>query len=349
MVLLYFLSYICIFSKFCKREEFMAQERPLDLLKEARRVLGVEADAINKMSERLDEGFSRAVELIRSSNGRVIVTGMGKSGLVGKKIAATLSSTGTPAFSMHPGEASHGDLGMVTKEDIIIAISNSGETEEVLALLPFIKSFDLSLITMTGNASSALAKASDINLDVSVECEACSLDVVPTASTTATLAMGDALAVALLKRRGFREEDFAAFHPKGTLGKKLLLRVEDVMRSGSDMPTVALDTSMDKAVIEISSKRLGITTVLDAQGKLAGIITDGDLRRGIERSGKDFFDLKASDAMIVDPKRISSGELAARALSIMEKNSITVLVVINGDNIPKGIIHIHDILREGLV
>ncbi|MFC1769656.1 SIS domain-containing protein [Nitrospirota bacterium] len=327
----------------------MAEERPLDLLEEARRVLKVEADAINRMSVRLDEGFSRAVELIHSSQGRVIITGMGKSGLIGKKIAATFASTGTPAFSMHPGEASHGDLGMVTKEDIIIAISNSGETEEVLALLPFINSFGLLLITMTGNTSSSLASAADVNLDVSVECEACSLDIVPTASTTATLAMGDALAVALLKSRGFREEDFAAFHPKGTLGKKLLLRVEDVMRSGDDMPIISLDTPMEKAVIEISSKRLGMTTVLDSEGRLSGIITDGDLRRGIEKSGKGFFDLKAGEAMISAPKSVSSGELAAKALAVMEKHSITALVVINGDNIPKGIIHIHDVLREGLV
>jgi arabinose-5-phosphate isomerase len=321
----------------------------LDLTEEARRVLKVEARAIDAVASRVGKEFARAVERISSCAGRVIVTGMGKSGIVGKKIAATLSSTGTPAFFMHPGEATHGDLGMVTSADVVLAISNSGETEEVVALLPFIKRFGVGLIAMAGKGDSALGRAADVVLDVGVPEEACPLNVVPTASTTAALAMGDALAVALLKQRGFDEEDFAKYHPRGILGKKLLTRVGDLMHSGDDLPRVGPDTKLVDCLMEISSKRLGVTTVVDAEGALMGIITDGDLRRGIERWGRGYFDMKAGEVMTREPKRISSDELAVKALAVMQEHSITSIVVPDGDGRPEGIIHIHDILRQGIV
>jgi arabinose-5-phosphate isomerase len=321
----------------------------LDLTEEARRVLEVEARAIDAVASRGGKEFARAVERISSCAGRVIVTGMGKSGIVGKKIAATLSSTGTPAFFMHPGEATHGDLGMVTSADVVLAISNSGETEEVVALLPFIKRFGVGLIAMAGKGDSALGRAADVVLDVGVPEEACPLNVVPTASTTAALAMGDALAVALLKQRGFDEEDFAKYHPRGILGKKLLTRVGDLMHSGDDLPRVGPDTKLVDCLMEISSKRLGVTTVVDAEGALMGIITDGDLRRGIERWGRGYFDMKAGEVMTREPKRISSDELAVKALAVMQEHSITSIVVPDGDGRPEGIIHIHDILRQGIV
>lgn len=319
-----------------------------DILKEARRVLDVEARAISEMADRLDEGFTRAVEIIHGSRGRVIVSGMGKSGLVGKKIASTLASTGTPAFSLHPAEASHGDLGMVTAEDVMLAISNSGETEEVVGLIPHLKRFSVKLIAMTGNRRSTLARASEAVLDIAVRDEACPWGVVPTASTTSALAMGDALAVALLTKRGFSEEDFAAFHPRGSIGKKLLVKVSDLMHAGDAMPRVGPDTPMTEAVVEMSSRRLGITTVLDSGGRLAGIITDGDLRRGIQKWGQKLFEMKAGEVMTKDPRTISSGELAAKALAIMEGHSITALVALGLDGKPEGVIHIHDILKEGI-
>ena len=252
---------------------------------------------------------------------------MGKSGLIGKKIASTLASTGTPAFFMHPAEASHGDLGMVSSEDVVIAISNSGETDELLGLVPFLKRFNVQLIAMTGETNSTLAKAADVNLDVTVKEEACPLGIVPTASTTASLAMGDAIAVALLTKRGFREEDFASFHPSGSLGKKLFIKVRDLMHTGEALPLISPDESMTGAVMEISSKRLGIAIVADKDKRIAGIITDGDVRRGIEKWGKALFDMKAREVMSKDPKTITAEELAAKALSVMEKYSITVLVV----------------------
>lgn len=317
-------------------------------MKEARRVLDVEARAILDMAGRLDEGFARAVEIIHESRGRVIVTGMGKSGLVGKKIASTLASTGTPAFSLHPAEASHGDLGMVTAHDVMLAISNSGETEEVVGLVPHLKRFSVKLIAMTGNKGSSLARASEAVLDIAVRDEACPWGIVPTASTTAALAMGDALAVALLTKRGFKEDDFAAFHPRGSIGKKLLIKVSDLMHSGDAMPRVALDAPMTEAVVEMSAGRLGLTTVLDGGGSLAGVITDGDLRRGIQKWGQRFFEMKAGEVMSKNPKTISADELAAKALSIMEGHSITALVVQGLDGKPGGVIHIHDILKEGI-
>lgn len=302
------------------------------------------ADLISK----LDIGFERAIDLIYKSKGRVVVTGMGKSGLVGKKIAATLSSTGTPAFFMHPAEASHGDLGMVTSDDVIIGISNSGETDELVGLIPFLKRFNVGLIAMTGNPQSTLAKAADMHLDVSVKEEACTLGIVPTASTTAALAMGDAVAVALLIKRGFREEDFARFHPSGSLGKKLFIKVKDLMHTGESLPLVPPDAPTMAAVMEISSKRLGVVLVVGPGNKLFGIITDGDVRRGMEKWGREFFDMKSAEAMTTHPMTISGEELAARALSVMENKSITTLAVCEEGGAATGIIHIHDILRQGI-
>jgi len=320
-----------------------------NILDIAKKVLKTEAEAVHGLIEKLDSNFEKAVEVIYNSRGRVVVTGMGKSGLVGKKIAATLASTGTPAFFLHPAEASHGDLGMVTERDIVIAISNSGETEELVGLIPFLKRFNLKLISMTGNQNSTLAKASDITLDISVKEEACPMGIVPTASTTATLALGDALAVALLIKRGLNKEDFAFFHPGGIIGKKLFIKVKDLMHTGETLPIVLPHTPMIKAVVEISSKRLGVTIVTDSENRIAGIITDGDLRRGIEKWGKAFFDMNAGEVMSKNPKIIPEDELAAKALSIMETYSITSLVVPDDEGRAKGIIHLHDILKQGIV
>jgi len=321
----------------------------MSILDAARKVLRVEAEAISALAGRINEDFERAVEILYSSKGRVVVTGMGKSGLVGKKIAATLASTGTPAFFLHPAEAGHGDLGMVAREDVIIAISNSGETEELIGLIPYLKRFDVGLIALSGNPGSTLAKASDVNIDIAVKEEACPMGITPTASTTAALAMGDAIAVALLLKRGFKEEDFAAFHPGGSLGKKLLIRVKDLMHSGDALPIVRAGTSLTEAVMEISSKRLGLAIVAGPDGTIMGVLTDGDVRRGIGKWGKDFFDMKAGEVMTKDPKTISAEELAAKALSVMEARSITSLVVPDGEGKALGVIHLHDILRKGIV
>ncbi|MEW6213734.1 MAG: KpsF/GutQ family sugar-phosphate isomerase [Nitrospirota bacterium] len=320
-----------------------------NILDIAKGVLKTEAEAIYALIERLDSNFEKAVEIIYKSKGRVVVTGMGKSGLVGKKIAATLASTGTPAFFLHPAEASHGDLGMVTERDIIIAISNSGETEELIGLIPFLKRFSIKLISMTGNSNSTLAKASDVTLDISIKEEACPMGIVPTASTTATMAMGDALAVALLIKRGLNEKDFAFFHPGGSIGKKFFIKVKDLMHTGDEIPKVFLETPMSKTVIEMSSKRLGHTIVLGNEGRIAGIITDGDLRRGIEKWGGRLFELTAGEVMTINPKTVSEEELAAKALSIMESYSITALIVPDNEGRPIGIIHLHDILKQGIV
>jgi arabinose-5-phosphate isomerase len=320
-----------------------------NILDIAKRVLKTEAEAINALIEKLGSNFEKAVEIIYESSGRVVVTGMGKSGLVGKKIAATLASTGTPAFFLHPAEAGHGDLGMVTSNDVIITISNSGETEEIVELIPFLKRFNLRLISVTGNPESSLSKAADVTLDVSVKEEACPLGIVPTASTTATMAMGDALAVALLMKRGLKEEDFAFFHPGGSIGKKLLIKVKDLMHTGDAIPKVFLETPMPKTVMEMSSKRLGHTLVLDTNGKVVGVVTDGDLRRGIEKWGGKLFEMTAGEVMTKSPRTVSEEELAAKALSIMESYSITALVVPDKNGRVVGIIHLHDILRQGIV
>ncbi len=321
----------------------------MDIIGIGKKVLRTEAEAVTRLVERIDDRFVTAVEMIFNSKGRVVVTGMGKSGIVGKKIAATLASTGTPAFFMHPAEASHGDLGMVTSDDIVIAISNSGETEELAGLIPFLKRFSVGLVAMTGNAESTISRAADVNLDISVKEEACTLGIVPTASTTATLAMGDALAVALLLKRGFRQEDFALFHPRGSLGKKLFITVKDLMHSGKALPLIPPDTPLMEAVVEISSKRLGIAVVAGTDRRILGVITDGDVRRGIERWGKDFFDMKAEEVMTKDPMGIPEGELAAKALSVMERHAITALVVPDRLNRVSGVIHLHDILKQGIV
>jgi arabinose-5-phosphate isomerase len=319
------------------------------IVEEARRVIRVEAEALLAMAERINGAFEQAVRMILDCTGRVVVSGMGKSGLVGQKIASTMASTGTPALFLHPAEGIHGDLGMIMKGDVVIAISNSGETEEMLRILPIIKRLGARLIGMSGNAGSTLARGSDLFLDVSVKEEACPLGLAPTASTTATLAMGDALAVALLIQRGFRAEDFALFHPGGALGKKLFLRVEDLMHAGDEIPMVSAQAVMRDVLFVISAKRLGVTGVAGESGELRGVITDGDLRRALEK-GYDILEREAEAIMRLNPKRISRHELAAAALRLMEQYSITSLFVFDDDssNVPCGIVHLHDILRSGI-
>lgn len=317
------------------------------VIETGRRVLKIESEAVAALADRLDESFLRAVEALDNCRGRVIISGMGKSGLIGKKIASTLSSIGVPAFFLHPAEGVHGDLGMVMKDDLFLAISNSGETEEILLLLPTIKRFNVPLIALTGKMGSTLAKRSDIALDVSVKEEACPLNLVPTASTTATLAMGDALAIALLDKKGFKPEDFAVFHPGGSLGRKLLTRVEDLMHVGDQLPLVGEKAKIKDAIMEISRKKLGSAIVVDDRGLLKGVITDGDLRRALE-THEDVLTMEAMDIMGDHPKTIEREALAARALQIMETYSITSLVVTEGER-PVGLIHLHDILKAGIV
>lgn len=319
------------------------------IIEEAKRVMRVEAEALMALADSIDGAFEKAVELILASKGRVVVTGMGKSGLICQKIASTMASTGTPAFFLHPAEGIHGDLGMIMKGDVVIAVSNSGETEEVVRILPVIKRLGATLITMSGNPSSTLASSGDVFLNISVKEEACPLGLAPTASTTATLAMGDALAVALLVKRGFRKEDFALFHPGGALGRKLILRVEDLMHAGDEVPVVTEGTLMKEALFVITAKRLGVAGVVDDKGGLLGVITDGDLRRALER-GCDIFSATAGDLMTKNPKRIKRAEMAAWALKMMEEFSITSLFVFDNDSdrTPVGVIHLHDLLKAGL-
>jgi arabinose-5-phosphate isomerase len=308
----------------------------------ARRVLRIEAEAIAEVMERLDEKFERAVELIFACSGRVVVTGLGKSGLIGRKISATLASTGTPSVFLHAADALHGDLGMLMREDVALAISQSGETEELVALLEPIKRLGIKLVTMTGNARSTLAGTSDVALDISVKEEACSLNLAPTASTTAALALGDALAIALLERRGFREEDFAALHPKGRLGTKLR-RVDSVMHAGEAMPRVGPEAPIADVVYEISRKKLGMAVVTERGGKLLGIVTDGDLRRLMERRKKEALDLTAAESMTKNPVTIARAELAASALRLMEERKITSVVVVDAEWRVEGVVHLHDL------
>jgi arabinose-5-phosphate isomerase len=328
----------------------MTTKAPLvpDHIAVGKRTISMEIDAIHELTARIDEHFITACELIRHCQGKVIITGMGKSGHIGNKIAATFASTGTPAFFVHPGEASHGDLGMITKDDVVVAISNSGNSAEITAILPLLKRQNIPLISMTGNSESTLALAANVNLDISVECEACPLDLAPTSSTTVTLVMGDALAVALLEAKGFTAEDFAFSHPGGTLGKRLLLKVADIMQEGENIPAVALSTTLSEALLEMTQKGLGMTTILNGEGTLAGIFTDGDLRRALD-SGSDIRDLLASDVMNSSPNTIKAEILAAEALAIMEAKSITSLVAINEQRQPVGVIHLHDLLRAGLI
>ncbi len=321
-----------------------------NMLDTAKRVLEIEAEAIMALCRRLDGRFVAAVDMILACRGRVVITGMGKSGLICQKIAATMASTGTPAFFLHPAEGIHGDLGMLMKGDVVIAVSNSGNTEEIVRILPVIKRMGLPLIAMTGQPGSALSRAADVLLNISVREEACPLGLAPTASTTVTLAMGDALAVALLEKRGFREEDFALFHPGGTLGKKLLLKVEDLMHTGDEVPLATTGTLLKEALFEITSKKLGITGVLDDAGNLVGVFTDGDLRRTMAR-GCDVLDLPLSEVMTAYPKRILRSNLAAKAVQKMEEFSITSLFVFDREDstVPVGIIHLHDLLKAGVV
>jgi len=320
-----------------------------NIIQQAKNILKIEADAVSSLIDRIDESFIQAVEILYSCQGKIVVTGMGKSGIIGKKIAATLASTGTPAFFLNPAEGGHGAIGVVSKGDVALAISNSGETEELIRILPTLKRLEIRIIAMVGNNQSTLAKTSDIFLDVSVKEEACPMGLAPTASTTATLAMGDALAITLLNRKGFTEEDFAFFHPGGNLGRRLLLTVEDLMHVGSAVPYVDTDSLMRDAIIEISSKRLGITAVTDNSLKLLGVITDGDLRRGLEKYGDKFFSLRAGDVMTHRPKTITCNMLAAKAVALMEKFSITVLMVTDEEDNIKGVLHLHDLLKAGIV
>ncbi len=313
-------------------------------------VLRKEAEALLKVMEGLDDTFTRAAEIIFACAGRVVLTGMGKSGLVCKKIAATLSSTGTPALFVHPADSLHGDLGMLQRGDVLIVVSNSGDTEEVVRIIPWVKRLDIPLVAITGDAASTIARLSDVALVVNVE-EACPYNVVPTSSTTATLALGDALAIAVMERRAFKVEDFASLHPGGSLGRKLFLRVEDLMHTGESLPGVSVETSMKDAILEITSKRLGVTGVYDGKGRLAGIITDGDLRRAIERYDDSLLAKTAGDVMTARPKVVRRDALAAYALKKMEEFSITSLFVVDDerDARPVGIIHIHDLLRAKVV
>ncbi len=322
----------------------------MNSIEEAKRVLRVEAQSILDLAERIDENFSRAVDLLYRCKGKVVLMGMGKSGLVGRKIASTFASTGTPSFFLHPAEGLNGDFGMLAKEDVIIAISNSGETRELLEVLPLIKRYGNRLITLTGNLSSTLAKGGDVHLDIRVKEEACPLGLAPTASTTATLALGDALAVALMGKRDFKKEDFAILHPGGVLGKRLLLKVEDLMHVEKAFPMVSEKTLMKDAVFEITSKRLGVTGVCNVEGHLVGVITDGDLRRALEKFS-DLFNREASEVMTKNPKWIERDALAAKAVQRMEEYSITSLFVFDrgGDKVPVGIIHLHDLLKAGVV
>ena len=317
-------------------------------LETARRVLRIEAQAIQDVLARLDASFDRAVEVLFACKGRVVVTGMGKSGLIGRKISGTLSSTGTPSFFLHPADALHGDLGMLARGDALLAISYGGETQEILDLLETLKRLEITIVTLTGNPQSTLAEASDVALDVSVKEEACSLNLAPTASTTVAMAIGDALAISLLEKRGFRPDDFAALHPAGRLGNKLL-RVEHLMHSGDAMPRVAPDTSMPAVFHEMSAKKLGMTTVTTPEGKLAGILTDGDLRRLMEKHGGATLAMTAGDCMVRTPQTIGPKLLASEALNLMEKKKITSVVVVNEAQQVIGVVHLHDLWTLELI
>ncbi len=314
----------------------------------ARRTLELEQQAITALSGKLSDDFDRACRLILACQGRVVVTGMGKSGHIARKIAATLASTGTPAFFVHPGEASHGDLGMITARDVVLALSNSGETREITALLPLLKRMGTPLISMTGRPASTMACYAEAHLDAGVEREACPLDLAPTASTTAALALGDALAVALLEARGFTAEDFALSHPGGTLGRRLLLKVEDLMHSGERLPSVAIGSPLRDALLEITHKGLGFTCVVDEQGRLAGVYTDGDLRRTLDQHG-DLRALRVDEVMTRGGKRTRADMLAAEAVKLMEDNRITALAVVDDADRPIGAIHMHDLLVSGVI
>ena len=321
------------------------------MLEQARQVLRMEAEAVLEQVERIDEHFKAAVEMIMACPGRTVITGMGKSGIIGRKMAATLASTGTPSFYLHPAEGIHGDLGMVTEGDVVIALSNSGETGEVLHILPSLRRIGAKLIAMVGNPNSTLAKNSDIVLNVGVTREACPLGLAPTSSTTAALAYGDALALALLSKRKFTASQFAVFHPGGSLGRKLLLTVEDIMHSGTENPLVKADISVQDALYVITDKGLGAVSVVDDDNKMLGVLTDGDIRRGLSK-GVDFLKRPVTELMTASPKTITKEKLAAQALHIMESNRpkpITVLPVVDAENHVIGLLHMTDLVRQGVV
>lgn len=315
---------------------------------QARRVLEIEARAIQDLIPRLDSRFAQACELCLACAGRVVVTGMGKSGHVGGKIAATLASTGTPAFFVHPGEASHGDVGMITPKDLVVAVSNSGETAEIVTILPLLKRLGVELITLTGKSDSTLAEAATVNLDIAVDEEACPLNLSPTASTTAALAMGDALAVALLESRGFTREDFARSHPGGTLGRRLLLLVGDLMHTGEEVPKVSADTLLADGLIEMTAKGLGITAIVDASGKLEGVYTDGDLRRSLDNT-VDVHATTMREVMTKNPKAVDPKMLAAEAVRLLEQHQITSLIVVDDESTVVGALNVHDLFRAGVM
>lgn len=318
------------------------------LIGSGRRVVEIEAQALQTIGARIGGDFARACRLILESRGRVVAIGMGKSGHVARKIAATLASTGTPAFFVHPGEAGHGDLGMITDADVVLALSYSGESDEILTLLPVLKRQGNALIAMTGRNASTLAREADVHLDVNVPVEACPLDLAPTSSTTVSLAMGDALAVALLDARGFTADDFARSHPAGSLGRRLLLHITDVMHSGEDLPCVREDATVSQALVEISRKRLGMTAVVDSDGKLLGLFTDGDLRRALD-TGIDVRHTRIADVMTRNPKTIEAGQLAAEAARLMETHKISGLIVVDSKGHAVGALNIHDLLRARVV
>ena len=319
-----------------------------DLIASGRRVIETELDAVAGLHDRLDGQFAAGCHLILQCHGRVVVTGMGKSGHIASKIAATLASTGSPAFYMHPGEAGHGDLGMITSADVVVTLSNSGETDEIIMLLPVIKRLGVPLIAMTGNRDSTLARAADVNLDVSVKREACPLNLAPTASTTAALIMGDALAVALLEARGFRAEDFAFSHPGGALGRRLLLRVDDIMHTGPEIPRVVPGTLLSAALLEMTRKGLGTTAVCGQDGRILGIFTDGDLRRTLD-AGIDVHATTIDRVMTPNGRTIARGALAAEALAMMESHKINALLVLDEDGLLTGVLNMHDLLRARVV
>ncbi len=319
-----------------------------DIQQLAREVLRIEAEAVAALIERVDGTFVRACRVCLECRGRLIVTGMGKSGHIARKIAATLTSTGSPAFFMHPAEAQHGDLGVVTRDDVVIAMSNSGETAEIVTLMPLFKRLGVPVIAMTGKADSTIARHAEVVLDVSVPLEACPLNLAPTASTTASLAMGDALALALLEARGFTAEDFARSHPAGTLGRRLLLRVADIMHTGDAVPAVAPEAALSEALVEMTAKGLGMTAVTTAQGQVAGVFTDGDLRRALDRR-LDPHATRVGDVMTPSPKTIVADTLASEAVHLMETFRITALLVVDDGGRLEGALNIHDLMRSGVV
>lgn len=315
----------------------------------ARAVIDTEAKAVTDLSDRIGPEFIKACHYMYDCKGRIVVLGMGKSGHIGDKIAATLASTGSPAFFVHPGEASHGDMGMITKDDVVMALSNSGETSELLTILPLIKRLGVPLIALTGNPKSTLAKSADAHLDVSVEKEACPLGLAPTSSTTAALVMGDALAISLLEHRGFTADDFALSHPGGALGRRLLLHVEDIMHSGENIPLVSITATLSEALLEMTKKGLGMTGIIDEEGKMVGIFTDGDLRRVLDHGEVNVHETNITDVMTRNCKTTQAHQLAAETLRMMEKFKINSLLVVDNDNKPVGAMNMHDLLRAGVV